>query len=479
MVIQPFDKLRTVPSWQEIERSFWGKEGIIISLEVTPPPLPEAVFRKLKAGQEEKAFWLDSARFHPQTGRYSFMGLEPIETFNEISQLREFLNGNKVIPPAGLPPFTAGLIGYFSYDIPDCEWVFVRTVISWDHQQNRCWITEPFFPDRQGRREYEKICERLRSHAEPGSLKPNEIASVPLASLGVLRNDNLGISDIRFEMDQRTFEQIALRAKEYIACGDIYQVNLSQRISAALEGDPLELYLRLRDINPSPFACYLPMNHVTIAGSSPERLLKVTGNRVETRPIAGTRPRVTQNPTADRQFAQELLLNPKERAEHIMLVDLERNDLGRVCEYGSVRVNEMMTVEEYSHVRHIVSNIEGELREDCDRFDIVRAAFPGGTITGTPKIRAMEIIEELEPVRRALYTGSVGYLSLSGEMDLNIVIRTFVITGGRVFIQVGAGIVADSDPEKEYQETLHKAEALLEVVQSVRRTHELLGTGSV
>lgn len=273
-------------------------------------------------------------------------------------------------------------------------------------------------------------------------------------------------------MPQRRFERMVLRAKEYIACGDIYQVNLSQRIRAEFTGDPAELYLRLRNVNPSPFSCYLPMSRVIIAGCSPERLLRVQGDRIETRPIAGTRPRVSENLPADRQYARELLLSPKERAEHLMLVDLERNDLGRVCEYGSVCVNELMTVEEYSHVRHIVSNVRGKLRKDCDRFDLIEAAFPGGTITGTPKIRAMEIIEELEPVRRGLYTGSVGYLSLSGEMDLNIVIRTFLAEEGRLSIQAGAGIVADSIPEKEYQETLDKAQALLEAVQSTRGTYD-------
>ncbi len=447
------------PSWSEIERSFGEREGIIISLEVTPPPDSLSVFQRLRE-REIKAFWLDSARFHPQTGRYSFIGLDPIATFHEVSQLREILNQKKVTVSPGLPPFTSGLIGYFSYE-GESEWVQVQTVISWDHQQNRCWITEPFYPQEQGKNDYQKIVERLLRYQQliPGDVSP--YPGVPTQWVG--RSPH--VHGIRFEMDQPSFERMVLRAKEYIASGDIYQVNLSQRISADISGDPLELYLRLREINPSPFACYLPMGQVTIAGCSPERLLRVEGDLVETRPIAGTRPRVARNTFADRRYAQELLLSPKERAEHIMLVDLERNDLGRVCEYGSVEVNELMAVEEYSHVRHIVSNIRGKLREECERLDAVTAAFPGGTITGTPKIRSMEIIEELEPVERGLYTGSVGYLSFSGEMDLNIVIRTFLIMEGRLHIQAGAGIVADSIPEKEYEETLRKGQALLEAVQ--------------
>ncbi|MBI1976959.1 MAG: anthranilate synthase component I family protein [Candidatus Omnitrophica bacterium] len=458
------------PSWQEIQRIQKRREGVVISAEISPAPDPAIVFLSLQENQV-RSYWLDSARFHPNTGRYSFIGLNPIDTFHEVNQLREILNQKKAAASPGLPPFTAGLIGYFSYE-GESEWVQVQTVISWDHQENRCWVAEPFYPGEQGEKEYREIIKRLFSCHEMLLCKMNVGAhcNVPLRP---------NISNIQFEMTQSHFEQMVLRAKEYIAAGDIYQVNLSQRISADISGDPVGahcnvplLYLRLREINPSPFACYLPMSKVTIAGCSPERLLRVQGDLVETRPIAGTRPRVAQNRFMDHRYAEELLLSPKERAEHVMLMDLERNDLGRVCEYGSVEVNELMTVEEYSHVRHIVSNVQGRLRKDRDRLDAVEAAFPGGTITGTPKIRAMEIIEELEPVKRGLYTGSVGYLSFSGEMDLNIVIRTFVVSQGKLFIQVGAGIVADSIPEKEYEETLRKGQALLEAVQSMRNVEQ-------
>lgn len=222
----------------------------------------------------------------------------------------------------------------------------------------------------------------------------------------------------------------------------------------------------MREVNPSPFAGLLAFDNMTLVSSSPERLVRLDGRRVDTRPIAGTRPR-GETPAEDRRLAEDLITNPKERAEHLMLVDLERNDLGRVCKYGSVRTNELMVVERYSHVSHIVSNVTGELRDGLDGFDLIKAVFPGGTITGVPKIRCMEILEGLEPVRRGPYTGAMGYLSWSGDLDLNIIIRTMLLVGGRGYLQVGAGIVADSDPLKEYEETLFKAEAFFKALSEV------------
>jgi anthranilate/para-aminobenzoate synthase component I len=227
------------------------------------------------------------------------------------------------------------------------------------------------------------------------------------------------------------------------------------------------LYARLRTVNPSPFSALFECNDLCLVSSSPERLVRLNGRLADTRPIAGTRPRGWSLPE-DRRLAEELLTNQKERAEHLMLVDLERNDLGRVCRYGTVKADEFMVIERYSHVSHIVSNVRGELREGLDGFDLIRSVFPGGTITGVPKIRCMEIIESLEPVRRGPYTGSLGYLSWSGDLDLNILIRTLVLTKGRGYLQVGAGIVADSDPDREYDETLYKAEALLAALKDVK-----------
>jgi anthranilate/para-aminobenzoate synthase component I len=254
------------------------------------------------------------------------------------------------------------------------------------------------------------------------------------------------------------------RAKAYIAAGDIFQANLAQRFTAMHHGsDGLEVYRRLRAINPAPFAAFVDLGETEVICSSPERLVKVAGREVETRPIAGTRPRGA-TATDDDDLTTDLLLNPKERAEHLMLVDLERNDLGRVCAYGSVKVDELMVTERYSHVIHIVSNIRGLLREGATGFDVLDAVFPGGTVTGVPKIRCMEIIDELEPVSRGLYTGSIGYVSWSGHMDWNIVIRTLTRSRDELAFYTGAGIVADSDPEKEYRETLYKAQALIDAV---------------
>jgi anthranilate synthase component 1/para-aminobenzoate synthetase component 1 len=279
---------------------------------------------------------------------------------------------------------------------------------------------------------------------------------------------------IKSNFTKKGFMEIVKKCKQYISAGDIFQANLSQRLCVKFNGDKFKLYKVLREINPSPFAAYLNFGDLTIVSCSPERLLKVVGCNVETRPIAGTRPR-GDSKSEDENFAKELILNEKERAEHIMLVDLERNDLGRVCEYGTVRVDELMMIEDYSHVFHIVSNVKGILREDKDIFDLIKSCFPGGTITGCPKIRCMEIIDELEPTSRGIYTGSIGYLSYNGDMDLNIVIRTFVIKNGFAYIQVGAGIVADSVPEREYYETLYKAEALINALEKVNNIGKLKG----
>jgi para-aminobenzoate synthetase component 1 len=267
------------------------------------------------------------------------------------------------------------------------------------------------------------------------------------------------------------------RTIDYIAAGDIFQANISQRLSSEIATSPWTLYRRLRAINPAPFAAYLDCGDPIIVSASPERFLRVTGRRVETRPIKGTRPR-GRTPFDDRRLASELLASAKDRAEHVMIVDLERNDLGRVCKYGSVRVSELAALETYATVFHLTSTVNGRLLPGKTPVDLLRASFPGGSITGAPKVRAMEIIDELEPTTRGVYTGGIGYLSFTGDVDLNIVIRTFVITGGRAYFQVGGGIVADSDPEAEYQETLDKAKALieaLEVGQAVRPARAAAG----
>ena len=260
------------------------------------------------------------------------------------------------------------------------------------------------------------------------------------------------------------FESHVERAREYIRAGDIFQVVLSQRFEFPVTSPALALYKALRLTNPSPYMYYLNLEGHTVIGSSPEILAKLSGRRVSVRPLAGTRPR-GKTDAADAALEAELRADAKEAAEHLMLVDLARNDLGRICDFGSIQVSEMMTVERYSRVMHLVSHVEGNLRANCDAFDVVRTTFPAGTVSGAPKIRAMEIIDELEPTRRGLYAGAIGYFDVSGDMDLCIAIRMILVQGQRGFIQAGAGIVADSDPSREYEETLNKANAMMRAVE--------------
>ena len=452
---------------------------------------------------------LESARIHEKIGRYSFVTADPYLIFRSrgdtvelilpaapagkygrraatkrkpLLKLRELLNNYRTGRVPGLPPFTGGAVGFFSYDfvrqfeelprnaaadldIPEAYFVFVDLVVAFDHVLDKTWvIVNPgareqelgFRRPEQGQWDglYDAAVERIAHIAD----KMYEAAGADATAFDQKNGARSG--PLISNLTQAEFESMVKRCKEYIAAGDIYQTNLSQRFSAPINGaDTLRLYKILRQVNPSPFAAYLDFNDLQLISSSPERLIRLHEGEVDTRPIAGTRRRGTDH-VETRELSVELLTNEKERAEHIMLLDLERNDLGKVCDYGSVSVDEMMVVEDYSHVIHIVSNVRGTLTHGKDAFDLVRAVFPGGTITGVPKVRCMEIIDELEPVARGPYTGSIGYISNAGDMDLNIVIRTFVVKDGQAHIQVGAGIVADSDPSREYFETLQKAEAL-------------------
>jgi len=355
------------------------------------------------------------------------------------------------------PFFTGGLVGYLGYETASlCDKVsfrpkkelgileayfgLFRNVIVYDHKERIYYLAINPRDSSLGTRDSQKLksCFEKSMKAEP----------------------RFHLKKIEPEISRGHFEKIVRRAKEYIAAGDIYQANLSQRFNFGFRGSALALYDRLRSINPSPFSSFFKIRDLQLVSSSPERLIRKIGNLCETRPIAGTCPAYGPEKKLQ-EWKKKLLQNPKERAEHLMLVDLERNDLGRVCDFRSVKVDEFMTLEKYSYVVHIVSKIVGRLKKGKDCFDLIKAMFPGGTITGCPKIRCMEIIDELEPVRRGIYTGSLGYIDLRGDMDLNIVIRTIVLKNGRGHLQVGAGIVYDSDPKKEYEETLHKAEALM------------------
>ncbi len=504
------------PSMPEFLRHLSSGAGTLVpvSVEIDIPTLtPLAALEALRP--LGYPVLLESARINEKIGRYSFVSADPYLIFKSrgesvelilpetpigkygkratmkrkpIAKLRELMNNYRTGRVPGLPPFTGGAVGFFSYDfvhqfeklprtaevdldIPESYFAFVDLVVAFDHILKKKWvIVNPGAREQelgfhrpcqeQWESLYEKAAERLtvlvrllRRAASPGDASAFDGKKV-LQPVAVSSN-----------LTQAEFETMVRRSKEYIGAGDIYQTNLSQRLSLRIsEIDTLRLYKILCEINPSPFAAYLDFGDLQLVSSSPERLVRLYDSAVDTRPIAGTR-RLGRNNEETRVLSSELLTNAKERAEHIMLLDLERNDLGKVCDYGTVAVNEMMVVEDYSHVIHIVSNVRGKLSPGKDAFDLVHAMFPGGTITGVPKIRCMEIIDELEPVARGPYTGSIGYISNSGDMDLNIIIRTFVVKDGNAYIQVGAGIVADSDPTWEYYETLQKAEALKKAVE--------------
>ncbi|MEW6543158.1 MAG: anthranilate synthase component I family protein [Nitrospirota bacterium] len=468
-------------------------------------PLPEADAFELHgriAAPGRPSFLLESGKGSGPIARYSFLGSDPylvltgkddryeVRRHDEPTRhkgdpfdaLASLLRASRMPRPEGLPPFFGGAVGYLSYDLirrfehlperarddlaaPDLSFGFYDLVAALDHRERTLHV---MFAPPLGRllgepREklYREGCDRLAEFE--ARLTAPRPAFVPATAPTPLT--------IEPDQSREAYMDRVRQCQEFIRAGDIYQANLSHRFTMGLspaDGSPpresaSSLYARLRLVNPSPFSALLLFEDLCLVGCSPERLVRLEGRRVDTRPIAGTRPRGRSLPE-DRRLAEELLTNEKERAEHLMLLDLERNDLGRVCRYGTVRVDEFMVLERYSHVSHIVSNVTGALRDGLDGFDLIRAVFPGGTITGVPKIRCMEIIEELEPVRRGPYTGSLGYLGWSGDLDLNIVIRTLVLAGSRGSLQVGAGIVADSDPAREYDETLYKAEALLKAL---------------
>jgi len=459
---------------------------------------PYAVF-KVKNGfiEIETPLYPPLLRGDKEGGEIKNISTKPLST------LKELVASYRQMPFKYLPPFQGGAVGVLSYDfvqylerlpkntiddlnLPDAHFLMIDKLVAFDHQEKKCWIiicpgaknagtervdwSEKYD---EAEDEIEKILNKVTSHELqvtskiPNSSFVTRHSNPPLPPFSKGGQGGITKIEITYEMKKDEYMDIVKRAKEYIAAGDIFQANLSQRVSAYI-GDKSRwnFYKTLSSINPAPFAAYLDFGDYQIVSSSPERLLKVRDGIIETRPIAGTRPR-GKDYEEDELMRAELLLNEKERAEHIMLVDLERNDLGRVSDYGTVRVDELMITEDCSHVIHIVSNVRGRIADGKDCFDAIKAAFPGGTITGVPKIRCMEIIDELEPVRRGPYTGSIGYVSFSGDMDLNIIIRTFVIKGKKAYVQVGAGIVADSDPEKEYYETLKKAEALIRTLERV------------
>ncbi|MBC7247971.1 MAG: aminodeoxychorismate synthase component I [Actinobacteria bacterium] len=454
-------------------------------LEDAPPM--EDIFHRL--AHLPYSCFLDSSLTMERLGRYSFIGFQPflvlstrgnrctwqcgngvgwITEGNPFAALRSALSAFRMEKDArgsqakGLPPFTGGGMGYLAYELgrhierlpgkavddlglPELCFAFYDRVIAHDHAAGDTWLVA-LHPD------------------NPGTVLEEALRTMQAEPPDYGRKNDPG--EVRFASNFTREEYIAAvrRVKEYIYAGDIYQANLSQRFHASLREHPWTMYRRLRRLNAAPFAAYFNAVEGQVCSSSPELFLRGEGRRVETRPIKGTRRRAA-DPDEDRRLAEELMNSPKDRAELSMIVDLERNDLGRVCSYGSVRVEEHAVIEHYATVHHLVSTVAGELHPDRDVVDLLKATFPGGSITGAPKIRSMEIIDELEPTARSVYTGSIGYLGFNGNYDLNIAIRTVIVRNGVAYFQVGGGIVADSVPEDEYQETLDKGKAIFASLQ--------------
>jgi len=397
------------------------------------------------------------------------------EVADPLAAVRELLRRYRPVAVKGLPRFSGGLVGYLGYDLvrfferlpeqahddlqmPDLYLMLADTLLIFDNVGQRIKVvSHALVPSSASaadlRVSYDEACakvDRLVARLQRPVEAPRGSASREPAPVGA-------------NLTQEQYEAIVRRAKEYIVAGDVIQVVLAQRFECPLRAHPFNIYRCLRAVNPSPYMFFLRTGDRTLLGASPEVMVRLEGREVTVRPIAGTRPRGTEE-RQDTELERELVNDPKEIAEHIMLVDLGRNDVGRVAKIGSVAVTQRMVVERYSHVMHLVSNVRGELAEGLDCFDAFRATFPAGTLTGAPKIRAMEIIDELEPVRRGIYGGAVGYFDFSGNMDTCITIRTLLVSGGRVYIQAGAGIVADSDPEREHTECVNKARAVIHAV---------------
>lgn len=440
---------------------------------------PVSAFRKIES---EYSFLLESVEGGEKIARYSFLGNCPkskVVRPNSFEDIRKILNQYKPVKIAGLPRFSGGLVGYIGYDavrqierIPDknpddlklplMHFLLADTILAFDHIKHKILIISNAHIKSNPKNAYREACARINAlerQLKKALKLEREEFEVPAQLTPKLK--------VKSNMSKNDYEGIVRRAKEYIRAGDIIQVVLSQRFETSCSEDPFDIYRILRIINPSPYMYYLKLGDVKIIGSSPEVMVRLENGIATLRPIAGTRRR-GKDEEEDQKLAEELLASKKERAEHIMLVDLGRNDLGRVCDFGSVKVTEEMAIEKYSHVMHIVSNVTGKLKRGKDEVDLIEATFPAGTVSGAPKVRAMEIIDELENKKRGLYAGSVGYFGFSGDLDSGIAIRTILIKGKRAYVQAGAGIVADSIPAKEYQETINKARALLAAVEFSR-----------
>jgi para-aminobenzoate synthetase component 1 len=466
--------------------------GVPLLERLGPTLTAVEVFRRLSGLPH--AIFFDSAMRHPQLGRYSFVAADPVEWLTvaaDGSDAFGHLASRSALLPAtsrpNLPPFQGGWAGLFGYElarsvervpraafdefaIPALAVGLYDVVVAFDHEHNCAWLISQGIPESDERRRYERAAVRLakfREHLHSGSVSA---ARVDTFACGTLTNEDLApgfavppSNELKSNFSPDGYRAAVQRVIDYIHAGDVFQVNLSQRLLHPAVGSPVELYCRLRERNPAPFACYLDGGDWQIASASPERFIRVNGRRVETRPIKGTRGR-SRYPVADMYVGDDLRESEKDRAENIMIVDLLRNDLSHTCLPDSVQVPQLCGLETYETVQHLVSVVEGKLRPDCSPLDLLRTSFPGGSVTGAPKIRAMEIIAELEPTVRGAYCGSIGYLGVGGQMDTNILIRTITASRGWWQLPVGGGITAQSNPRDEYEETWHKAEGMLRAV---------------
>lgn len=481
------------PSFEELKtRVGEGNVIPVVKTLLADTETPVSAYLKIR-DRSTYSFLLESVEGGEKMARYSFLGADPFLIFrargtsgtvrdlntgkerrfsgDPIGELRRIMESYHAVDLPGLPRFTGGGVGYFAYDavrlvedipdstrddygIDDIFFMFYDTILVFDNIGHTVSIISNVHTDGPGALE-DRYHEAVSRIDRLEALLAKRIAPAPARGTGG--------GEIVPNIDKAVFERNVVRCKEYITAGDIIQVVLSQRFERELTVAPFDVYRMLRTVNPSPYMFFISTDRVDIAGASPEMFVRVENGGMEVRPIAGTRKRGA-SPEEDAVLADELRHDEKECAEHVMLLDLGRNDVGRVAEYGSVRVDDAMFIERYSHVMHMVSSVKGRLREDRDRFDALLSFFPAGTLSGAPKVRAMEIIDELETTRRGIYGGCIGYADYRGNVDSCIAIRTLVVKDGKAYLQAGAGIVADSDPEKEYQECVNKAMALFRAI---------------
>ncbi|MBN1375671.1 MAG: anthranilate synthase component I [Dehalococcoidia bacterium] len=477
--VSPGNTRRYTPSLDEVRRL--AAEGNLVPIWreiVADLETPVSAFLKVSRGSY--SFLLESVEGRQRTARYSFIGTEPDKIIisrkdnktGSLNKVKAELRKYQQVPAFGLPPLSGGAVGYLAYEtaerfedlpspskdslgLPEAVFMLSNTMLIFDHVTHKIIILSHAHIEDDVEKAYRKAARKI------DEIEERIKGPLPLA---VEHPAPLKTPEINSNFSQADFEKCVTRAKEYITAGEAIQVVLSQRLSVNTAAAPFDIYRALRTINPSPYMFFLHLGDFHVLGASPEILVRVDGDAVMTRPLAGTRPRGTDE-IEDEALGRELLLDEKERAEHIMLVDLGRNDIGRISEPGSVEVSDLMEIERYSHVMHMVTHVQGKLKPDCTSFDALQACFPAGTVSGAPKIRAMQIIAELEPEQRGVYAGAAGYFSHNGNMDMAIAIRTMVVKDDTAYVQAGCGVVYDSVPEREYQECLNKARALLKAIE--------------